>query len=151
VSPDTPSSQAATCAWNVQLDILQTSYLHCALDGVTSMLSFFSLGGNILDACCLVAVWIKGAASMLLDTVSHPLVHEPKTTRILMSLTCQFRPQLEYNAHVSGLDALWAGLPLVTSAGEEAPSTNPVTMNFGCNMSYEDDESLKASPISYLS
>jgi len=24
---------------------------------------------------------------------------------------------LEYNAHVSGLDALWAGLPLVTMAG----------------------------------
>lgn len=37
-------------------------------------------------------LFIKGAASMLLDT-------------------------LEYNAHVSGLDALWAGLPLVTMAG----------------------------------
>ena len=35
---------------------------------------------------------IKRAASLLLDT-------------------------LEYNAHVSGLDALWAGLPLVTLAG----------------------------------
>lgn len=35
---------------------------------------------------------IKRAASMLLDT-------------------------LEYNAHVSGLDALWAGLPLVTMPG----------------------------------
>ena len=36
---------------------------------------------------------VKRAASMLLDT-------------------------LEYNAHVSGLDALWAGLPLVTLAGD---------------------------------
>jgi predicted O-linked N-acetylglucosamine transferase (SPINDLY family) len=35
---------------------------------------------------------VKRAASMLLDT-------------------------LEYNAHVSGLDALWAGLPLVSLAG----------------------------------
>ena len=35
---------------------------------------------------------VKRAASLLLDT-------------------------LEYNAHVSGLDALWAGLPLVTLAG----------------------------------
>ena len=35
---------------------------------------------------------VKRAASMLLDT-------------------------LEYNAHVSGLDALWAGLPLISMAG----------------------------------
>jgi predicted O-linked N-acetylglucosamine transferase (SPINDLY family) len=30
---------------------------------------------------------------------------------------------LEYNAHVSGLDALWAGLPLVTMAGAKKPAS----------------------------
>jgi len=56
---------------------------------------------------------------MLLDTVrNHIAGHDQFFHGLGISLTLCCWPQLEYNAHVSGLDALWAGLPLVTCAGE---------------------------------
>jgi hypothetical protein len=46
---------------------------------------------------------VKRGASMLLDT-------------------------LEYNAHVSGLDALWSGLPMVTLPGMDPPPDDDISI-----------------------